>query len=189
VWVASLDGGDPRRVTTLARGSLGGWISDDTLLVSGRDSIESHEQALYALSLTGDPVTELARGERLRSGLLSPDGAWLVYLVALNKDPAQNGLWLVRTDGTDRRRLDPELFGAFRWRDSYRLLIIPLRPKAEFHELWELDVEANEARHLASAQTTPFKVANGDWTVSPDGRHVAFVESWDRNIWLLTLPD
>jgi Tol biopolymer transport system component len=36
---------------------------------------------------------------------------------------------------------------------------------------------------------TPFKVANGDWTVSPDGRYVAFVESRDHNIWLLALPD
>jgi len=32
-------------------------------------------------------------------------------------------------------------------------------------------------------------IANGDWAVSPDGRHVAFVESQDRNIWLLTLMD
>jgi Tol biopolymer transport system component len=36
---------------------------------------------------------------------------------------------------------------------------------------------------------TPFKIANGDWAVSPDGRHVTFVENRDRNIWLLTLSD
>jgi Tol biopolymer transport system component len=189
VWVASLDGGDPRGVTTLTRGGLGGWISDDTLLVSGRDSIESQEQVLYALSVAGDRVTELARAERLRSGLLSPDGAWLVYSVTLNQDPTQNGLWLVRTDGTNQRRLDRRLFGSYRWRDSNRLLIVPLQPGAEFHELWELDVETNEARRLTNTEVTPFKIANGDWTVSPDGKHMAFVESRDDNIWLLTLPD
>jgi hypothetical protein len=27
------------------------------------------------------------------------------------------------------------------------------------------------------------------WAVSPDGLHVTFVESRDRNIWLLTLMD
>ena len=189
VWVASLDGGDHRRVTTLTRGGLGGWISDDTLLVSGRESSESQEQVLYALSVTGDRVTELARAERLRSGLLSPDGAWLVYSVTLNQDPTQNGLWLARTDGTNQLRLDRRLFGSYRWRDSNRLLIVPLQPEAEFHELWELDVETNESRRLTDAEVTPFKIANGDWTVSPDGKHMAFVESRDDNIWLLTLPD
>ncbi len=189
VWVASLDGSDPRRVTTLTRGSLGGWISDDTLLVSERESIDSPEQVLYALSVTGDRLTELARAERLRSGLLSPDGAWLVYSVTLNQDPAQNGLWIVRTDGTNQRRLDRRLFGSYQWRDSNRLLIVPLQPEAEFHEIWELDVETNEARRLADAEVTPFKIANSDWTVSPDGKHMAFVESRDDNIWLLTLPD
>ena len=189
VWVATLDGGGPRRITTLTRGSLGAWISDDTLLVSERETIESQEQVLYALSVTGDRVTELARAERLRSGLLSPDGSWLVYSVTLNQDPTQNGLWLVRTDGTNHRRLDRRLFGSYRWRDSNRLLIVPLQPEAEFHELWELDVETKEARPLTNAEATPFKIANGDWTVSPDGKHMAFVESRDDNIWLLTLPD
>jgi Tol biopolymer transport system component len=66
---------------------------------------------------------------------------------------------------------------------------IPFRPKAVSHELWELDVNTGETRHLTDPDVIPFKIANGDWTVSPDGRHVAFVESRDRNIWLLTLMD
>ncbi|MEJ2559571.1 MAG: hypothetical protein P8186_25815, partial [Anaerolineae bacterium] len=75
------------------------------------------------------------------------------------------------------------------WRDSRRLLIIPFRPEAVFHELWELDVETGETRRMTNPEVTPFKIANGDWTVSPDGRYVAFVESGDQNIWLLTLMD
>jgi len=66
---------------------------------------------------------------------------------------------------------------------------IPFRPEAVSHELWELDVSTGETRRLTDPDVTPFKIANGDWTVSPDGRHVAFVESRDRNIWLLTLMD
>jgi Tol biopolymer transport system component len=57
------------------------------------------------------------------------------------------------------------------------------------HELWELGVNTGETRRLSNPDVTPFKIANGDWTVSPGGRHVAFVESGDRNIWLLTLTD
>jgi Tol biopolymer transport system component len=189
VWVANLDGSDARSVTTLPRGSLSGWISDDVLLLSSRESLQSREQVLYTLSLTSGHVTELVRAERLRGGLLSPDGAWLVYLIALNEDPAQNGLWLVRTDGSVRRKVDRELFGAYQWRDTRRLLVIPFRSEAVFHELWELDVETGEARRLTNPESTSFKIANGDWAVSPDGRHVVFVENRDRNLWVLTLAD
>jgi hypothetical protein len=189
VWVANLDGSDARSVITLPRGGFSDWISDDVLLLNGRDSLESREQVLYTFSLTDGGRTELVRAERLRGGLLSPDRAWLVYFIALDKDPAQNGLWLVRTDGTGRRRLDPDLFGAYQWRDSHRLLIIPFRPEAVFHEFWELDVETGETHRLTNPEVTPFKVANGDWTVSPDGRYVAFEESRDHNLWLLTLTD
>jgi hypothetical protein len=189
VWVANLDGSDAQPVATLPRGSFGGWISDDVLLLSGRESLESREHLLYAFSLASGRTTELVRAERLRGGLLSPDGAWLAYFVALDEDPAQNGLWLVRTDGSERRQLDRDLFGAYQWRDASRLLVIPFRPEAVSHELWELDVSTWETRHLTDPDVIPFKIANGDWTVSPDGRHVAFVESRDRNIWLLTLMD
>ena len=70
-----------------------------------------------------------------------------------------------------------------------RLLVVPFRPEAVSHELWELDINAGEARRLTDPDATPFKIANGDWAVSPDGRHVAFLDSRDRNIWLLTLID
>ena len=50
-------------------------------------------------------------------------------------------------------------------------------------------METGEVRRVADPDVTPLKVANGDWQVSPDGHHVVFVESGDRNIWLLTLVD
>ncbi len=51
-----------------------------------------------------------------------------------------------------------------------------------------LGLATGEARQLTDPATTPFKIANGDWRVSPDGRYVAFVESSDRNIWVIALP-
>lgn len=189
IWIANLDGSAPQMVANLPRGGLSGWISDDLLLLSGRESLEAQEQILFTLSLTDGSWVELARGERLRGGLLSPDGAWLVYFVALDKDPAENGLWLVRSDGSERRKLERELFGAYHWRDARRLLIIPFQPQATSHELWELDLDTGGTRRLIDPEVIPFKIANGDWAVSPDGRYVVFVESSDRNIWLLTLPD
>ena len=189
LWVSNLDGSAARLVARLPRGGLSGWVNEDVLLISSRDSLDARESAIAALRLSDGERFELARGDRLRGGTVSPDGAWYLYMVSFDPDPAANGLWLVRTDGSDRQQIDRSLFGSYRWRDARRLLIIPLDPDAEFHELWELDVEANEARRLTDADDRPFKVGNGDWSVSPDGLHVAFMESRDWNIWLLTLPE
>jgi Tol biopolymer transport system component len=188
IWVANLDGSDAQMVISLPRGGFSGWISDDVLLLSGRDTLQSEEQILFSLSLIDGSKLELARGKRLRGGLLSPDGIWLTYLVALDEDTQQNGVWLTQTDGSGKRKLERELFGAYQWRDAHRLLIIPFRPEATSHEIWELDADTGQARRLTDPEQTPFKIANGDWSVSPDGRYVAFVESQDHNIWLLRLP-
>jgi Tol biopolymer transport system component len=107
----------------------------------------------------------------------------------LEEDLSQNGLWLARTDGTERRQLDRELFGAYHWRDSARLLIVPLQPDATSHELWEYDIETGGARRITDSERAPFKIANGQWSVSPDGRHVVLVGVGDHNLWLLTLPE
>ena len=189
IWVADLDGSVPQMVADLPRGGFNGWISDDAILLSGRETLESQEQVLFALSLSDGSRVELARGKRLRGGLLSPEGTWLAYFVALDEDPSQNGMWLIRSDGTERHGLGSDLFGAYQWRDDHRLLIIPFQPGAASHEFWEFDVSTGQTRRLTDPEVTPFKIANGDWTVSPDGQQVAFVESRDRNIWLLTLPD
>jgi Tol biopolymer transport system component len=42
-------------------------------------------------------------------------------------------------------------------------------------------------RQLTDPAVTPFKIANGDWRISPDGRYMAFVESSDKNIWVIEL--
>jgi dipeptidyl aminopeptidase/acylaminoacyl peptidase len=189
VWVANFDGTEARAVATLPRGGLSGWISDDVLLLTGRESLESQETIVYTLALDDGDTVELLRANRPRDYRLSPDRRWLVYYITFSDDPAQNGLWLARADGAELRQLPPELFGAYQWRDARRLLIVPFVPEAVYHELWEYDVETGETRSLTDPGVTPFKIANGDWRVSPDGRYVAFVEDSDRNIWVLTLAE
>jgi Tol biopolymer transport system component len=189
VWVADLDGENARQIATVPRGWIYGWVSDDLLLMSGRESLDSNEQLYYTLSIADGDTAELVRGERIRGAVLSPDGAWMAYFAALEEDAGRNGLWLARTDGTESRRLDDELFGAYRWRDGARLLIVPFQPDAPSHELWEYDVQADDARRVTDPGLYPFQIANGQWSVSPDGRHVVFVEAADHNLWLFTLSD
>jgi Tol biopolymer transport system component len=186
IWVSNLDGSDPRTVASLPRGGLAGWISDDVLLLTGRESLSVAESVIWTYSIPSDEMVEIARGERLRGITVSPDGGWLVYYETFS-NLHENGLWVVRTDGSDRSALSPELFGAYRWRDSQRLLVVPFEPDAQVHVLWQYDVEARAAHQLTEADTMPFKIANGDWRVSPDGNQIVFVASGDLNLWVLTL--
>ena len=139
-----------------------------------------------SLSVEDGSIVEIARGSRLRGIAISPGGNWLVYQVTSSGDPSQDGLWLAKTDTSQRRRLD--LFGAYRWRDDGRLYLIPLDLSQPFHVLWEVEAASGVSRPLTDPAITPFKIANGDWSISPDGRQVAFVSAEDHNIWLLRLP-
>jgi len=196
LWLANLDGSDAQQIATLPRGGLSGWIDDDALFISGRESLDSREQILYALSVTDGSLTELARAGQMRGQALSPSGDWLVYYVAFDPDPAKNGLWLVSTDGSQSTLLDHDLFGAYQWRgcpdgcapEDDRLLIVPFQPDATAHWLVELNPATGEVRQLTDPAVTPFKIANGDWRVAPDGQTIAFVEYSDRNIWTIALP-
>jgi hypothetical protein len=189
IWVANLDGSDARSVVRLSRGGFGGWISDEILLLTGRESLDSRVTVAYTYSLIDGTTVELMRSERSRGYSMSPDRRWMVVFNTFSENPADNGIWLVRTDGTDKRQLDRTLFGDFAWRDTDRLLIIPFKPDAAYHEFWQYDVETGQVSRLTDPEVTPLKISNGDWQVSPDGRSVAYVESSDKNIWLLTLVD
>jgi Tol biopolymer transport system component len=192
IWVSQVDGSQARPVYEAAGGSLAGWLPNGRLLVSERLLAPDTGQALKALMLptnnASQPLqTELARSERLRGVSISSDGRWLAYLVTLSADPEQNGIWLANTQSGEKRRL--EFFGAYRWRDGNRLLVVPLDLGQTDHRIWQVDVENDQAIALTDPAITPFKIANGDWSVSPDGRHVAFVSAADNNIWLLTMPE
>ena len=197
LWLANLDGSNAQQIATLPRGGLSGWIDNETLLISRRDSQQAREQTLAAYSLADGSLVELARAERLRGQVLSPSGGWLVYYVTLDPNPDRNGLWVVRTDGQQSIQLGDDLFGSYQWRpcaercapEEDQLIIVPLQPDAPLHRLVELAPASGDVRQLTDPAVTPFKIANGDWRISPDGRYVAFVESSDRNVWVLELGE
>ena len=192
IWISNFDGSNPRKIHELLSGSVIGWYPDGRLLVSGRLSAPESGQAIWALTpptqeTETTQVKELARGQRLRAASLSPDGAWLAYVVTFSDDPAQDGLWLLNTNNLERRKL--ELFGSYRWRDGSRLLIVPLDlSQSASHRLWQMNAVSGQITPLTDPEHTPFKIANGDWSVSPDGSSIAYVSAQDQNIWVINLP-
>ena len=186
VWISNVDGTEARQVAVSIGGGLSGWFPDGGMLLSGRDDLEDATQTVWVFSPNGGEVRVLFQAPRFRSLRISPDGEWLVYQVTFSENERDNGLWIANVNSGETQRLD--LFGAFRWRSADQLLVIPLDLTSPNHHLWQVDAPTGEARQLTYPAVTPFKIANGDWTVSPDGQHIAFVSADDNNIWLLSLP-
>ncbi len=193
VWASRFDGSQARQVFSAFSGGVVGWFPDGRLLVNGRSEALEGGQAFWELNLDADSqprtvhLVELDPGTRLRGAEISPDGNWLVYMVTFSSDANMNGLWLVDVRSGESRRLD--LFGAYQWRDGGHLLVIPLDLSQTFQRLFQVQADTGQVEALSDPAVTPFKIANGDWHISPDGQRVAFVSAEDQNIWLLTLPE
>ncbi len=189
LWLANIDGSNPRVIANLLSSRAGAsWFPDSKrLLLSGRPGPDTQELILSVLDLADGSVKEMVRGERINRGQLSPDGKWLVYTIILGDDEDQNGIWLIRTDGSEKRKLP--FFGPLSWRSATKILYTPQVEAADSHTFFEYDVETGQMRALTDPQTTPFKISFGDWALSPDGKRVVYVEARDRNLWLLDLPN
>jgi len=189
VWVSRVDGTEAHKVVDLINGGFSGWLPGGRILISGSLGSGDEDQAFWAYTLADGSSFEVARGPRLRNGTLSPGSSWLAYTVTFSGDPAQDGLWLANVASGERYRSD--LFGSFRWRDDAHLLVVPLDLEVlqttGSHVLFQITAADGVTVPLTDPQHSPFKIANGDWTVSPDGSKLAFVSAADNNIWLMEL--
>jgi len=185
LWIAEVTGSKPRKLAAVIGGGLVGWgAGETTLIASGRIGAAGKE-GVWAIPLDGSSPRLLHEVLRPRDLLLSPGGGWLAFYVAFTGDSGQNGLWVLRTDGTSLSKITP--FGAYRWRSEGRLLLIPLGG-AIAPTLFEVDASAGQAFQLTDPLRTSLPIANNDWIVAPDGKHLAFTSSVDRAIWVLDLP-
>jgi hypothetical protein len=186
VWVAEVTGANPRKVTTTIGGGLVGWaVGGQALIATGRMETNGQE-GIWSIGLDGSAPQLIHQVYRPRDPLLSPGGEWLAFHVAFTGDPGQNGLWILRIDGSSLSKVTP--FGSYRWRADGHLLLIPLTLE-QAPALFDVDASAGRAVQLTDPALTSLPIANGDWIVSPDGTHVAFTSWADRAVWVLSLPD
>lgn len=190
IWLSDLKGLNPRLLLSVIGGGFAGWLPDgERILLTTRDTTVEQKQTLSVYDLTSGHLTDLAQEKRMRGVLISPGGSWVAYYVTFADDPERNGLWVVDPAGTVQQKLAVPGFGAYQWQDDQTLLLIPMRDSPDQSmQLWRFEVTTNTGRPLTDPNQMPFSVSNGDWIVSPDGRYVAFVNSIDQNIWLITLP-
>ena len=188
VYVSDLDGGNSREVMRVRGGGIVGWLDDDHLLLVGRD-LDSDQPYpdLFTLAVTDGARTMLVQNRRIRSVQIAPGGGWVSYMIAFSPEgPSEDGLWVVKADGSRRQQL--EVVGSAQWRDTTRLLIIPFEPGAGSHRLLQFDAVSGEMTALTDAQTFPFRVSAGYWSVSPRGDYVVFLNAQDGALWAFDLP-
>src|SRR5947207_11726487 len=104
---------------------------------------------------------------------LTPLVCWVAYSITFSGDASVDGLWVAPTAGGLPHRLAD--FGTFAWRAEGRLLLIPLESTAPSNRLIEVDASDGAERTLTDPAITPFQIAQGNWSLSPDGARLAFV--------------
>jgi hypothetical protein len=191
-WLANIDGSQARIVGETIGFGESRWIDDHRLLLVGLPLEPRTLVSISVLELESDQgdadVRSLAQVNHPRGTLLSPAGEWLVYYLAFQSDPQDDGLWIVPTDGHSVP-LKLDFFGSYRWRDDQRLLFVPLNSESDSHVFWEYDVLDHTSQPLTNPAQTAFRITNNDWVVSPDGQHIVFVNAADHNLWLIDLVE
>jgi hypothetical protein len=195
-WLANVDGSDRRRVITLPRSSTQAWLDKDTLLISqfedenNRSRFGIQMATLSKLSLIDGAVTELFQAERPRGISLNPSRTALVYYTALAEDSANNGVWYVDLTANPLTPARLPFIGSYQWQDDETLIYVPFDPEAESHFFYSFDLASGQSRQLTGPGQPPLKIANNDWSISPDGRKIVLLASRGMELdglWLVEL--
>lgn len=184
-------GRSPRLLTSLWGATVVGFLPDQRRVVAIGRPIK--ERALYAavtLDVDTGALAEIASGPWLSDALLSPDGRWIAYLTSLDRHrPERNGIWVAPVDdpGHDTpRRMD--FVGAYRWRRDGQLLYVPMATSDAADSLWQYDAATGAIERIVGPEAG-IRIAGNDWSASPDGASVAWLDAADRNLWVIDLPD
>ena len=184
VWVSDVNGDNARQVAQLVGGGLTGWLADSRrLLITQRTP--GLPPALGIFDPDANTFTGLASGDFLRGVNLSPDGRWLAYTQQFSGDPERDGIWIQSLEGGEPTRVS--VFGSYRWQPDGGLIVIPLELHAPAQRVVRVEATTGEVKALTDPAVTPLQILDGDWTLSPDGRRLVYVNVADRNIWLLEL--
>lgn len=186
VWMSELDGSNPRLVYTMSGGHAQ-WLDDERLLIVRRVAYTAETQ-LHILNVN-DPPSEaqpLGSYQNLRGLQVAPGGEYVAFTLLFQDDPAQSGVYVQRTrPGAVPRRLP--FFGTYRWRDSRSLYTLSFDGAQDVHTLGLADAVSGEHRWLTNPAEQPIRVANGEWSVAPDGARIVYLDPTDYDLYLLTI--
>lgn len=186
IWMSDINGENGRLVRE-QRGGAASWLDSDRLLLSV-PTADLQVRSLSVLNVVTGEETPLGIFRTLRNLSIAPGGDSLLFYLAFQDDPANNGVYLLRTDAgpfPTPTRLD--WFGAWRWRDAQTLYLLPFDPATDRHTLAYLDLRLGAQQTLFTPADGAFSVMNGVWEVNADGTRIVFQNADDRALWMLEL--
>jgi Peptidase family M23 len=183
VWIANPDGSSLIQVVQ-QRGGSARWLDDDRILLNRREGL-TNVSVLSIYSISTRQMQPLLSAKNMRGVSISPGGQYLMYYLAFQDEAATSGIYLLET-AQGAIPVKMPFFGGWRWRDSKSVLYIPYEPGKPM-SLVLYDVTTRTPQPLTDPAAQPLEIANGDWSVSPDGQRVEFWNAKDSALWLLTL--
>jgi hypothetical protein len=184
VWVSDVSGENARMLVS-QRGGSALWLDAARVLVT---ETERQVSTLTVHNVIDSTSFILGTFTRLRGLTVAPGGAHLMFYLTFNGDPAQDGVYtLGTTAGATPARL--AWFGGWRWRDAESVYYIPFDPTTNIQALRYYHLPTGDDRPITDPAAQPFTIANGDWTVSADGRRIAFLNATDLSTWLIEQVD
>jgi len=135
---------------------------------------ESRGQAAAPIDRTHPfSVHDMLAMERLSDPQVSPDGKSIAFVLKktdLEANLARSDLWLIRSDGSDLRRLTshPEADSNPRWApDGKSVYFISSRSGSS--QVWRIQIDGGEADQVLREVLDV-----GNLVISPDGKHIGF---------------
>ena len=184
IFVSNFDGTGSRMIySDLSASAM--WLDDNQLLISVR---EDRTTALSILNIIDGTLTPIGTWENLRGLSASPGGTHLMFYLVSQAEPSLDGMYTIETRANaSLQKLS--WFGGYQWRDSDSVYYIPFDPASDIQQLAYFHIPTGTHHMLTDPNIQPFTLMNGDWSVSPDGKHILFQNAINRNLWVLSLND
>ena len=160
IWRVPRDGGPPAPLTPADRDAAYGDVSPDGSLAF--TITDGAEDRLYVMPLQSGSPLRLVRPGRAAVPKWSPDGRWIAF--AADRSPF-GGIFIVRPDGSEERRLTPSGGWPVWWPDGRHIVYTMLRSD-ETQELKSVSLDASPPPALPSIR---FNGTNFPADVSRDG--------------------
>jgi murein DD-endopeptidase MepM/ murein hydrolase activator NlpD len=183
LWVSALDGSN-RQLAKVQQGGSVYWLDEDRLLLSepiGRAN--KFRLSILTLNTLG-LETMLPEAGYMRGLSVAPGGKHILIYAPFQKDAAGSGMYLLQTIANTPATKLP-IFGSYRWRDSNSFFYIPYQPGQPM-QIMLYDITTNQSTPVTDPAQHPIRIANDDWSVSPDGKSILYWEGSDYTLRILT---
>jgi hypothetical protein len=187
IWVSDINGENARQIYA-QEGISASWIDASRLLITTPVPDNRQGVNINIYDTADDSAYNLGAWKSMRGLSIAPGGGRLMFYLTRQDDPMTNGVYVIEVaPGAVPQQLP--WFGGWRWRDRDSVYYIPFNPITDTQTLAYYHIPTGENRILTDPTQMPFTIANGDWSVSPDGRHIVFQNALDKTMWLLENAD